>query len=571
MKMFIQSMKNWGRRGIAFTLSLVMALSMAFGAFALADEEQPNEVTAAVQEAVGAGFDGLGMVLGMVVEAMKEMAGQVENIDLSQLEELDLQAALPEIKLPALSGAVRVELPDAGAELVAALLSMDVSWLKSVELDLAGKDTTVNAALSLNEKQLVSALLTYVAESRTLFAQLPELSKSFIKMELGKYIDQAMEQMTSQSAGSMEQIKEMLPMIQKAISMLPEYLPDGTVVQSIVSRYGHIIASHIKDIKSEEGEVNAELIEMKEKAMVYTVTITEEELANCVFEVLVTLQDDEEVKGVLAGLVGYINALNEEFPEMGLGEADADEIWDSFVMQLEDGKEIVQGSTTVGGNAKAGNFFQLKLYVDGNGMPIGFAFVLSNDGEDPMELFHLYLPALLGKNGIELVVSPSGMEAFSFAGNGGITATGYNGSYKINVYGMTMVELEVVDAGQTEKGLEGSLIVKPGYGLGMLLDESAAMLLSYSLKFNWQILSDVAMLHISLLDADKAELVKLSFGVAPGAEVTEAIPGEDATVYDIENFEDGEAYGSEIDVQGLLAKVIEAGVPAELINSLLGQ
>ena len=188
-----------------------------------------------------------------------------------------------------------------------------------------------------------------------------------------------------------------------------------------------------------------------------------------------------------------------------------------------------------------------------------------------MELFHLYLPALLGKNGIELVVSPSGMEAFSFAGNGGITATGYNGSYKINVYGMTMVELEVVDAGQTEKGLEGSLIVKPGYGLGMLLDESAAMLLSYSLKFNWQILSDVAMLHISLLDADKAELVKLSFGVAPGAEVTEAIPGEDATVYDIENFEDGEAYGSEIDVQGLLAKVIEAGVPAELINSLLGQ
>ena len=233
-----------GRRSMAMFLTLVMALSMAFGAFAAADEEQVQDLSAPVQEALGSVVDGMASIAGMIPDALKEIAAEIGAADLSQLNELtldDIPTALPEVKLPALSGGIRAELPDAGAQLVAALVGMDVSWFKNAELDWAMKDTTVNAALSLNENSLVTALLTYVAESQTLYAQLPELSQSFIKIALGKYIEQAAEQAADQGGAALEQIKAMLPTIQKAIAMLPDYLPEGTVVESIVSRYGHIL------------------------------------------------------------------------------------------------------------------------------------------------------------------------------------------------------------------------------------------------------------------------------------------------------------------------------------------
>ena len=562
-----------GRRSMAMFLTLVMALSMAFGAFAAADEEQVQDLSAPVQEALGSVVDGMASIAGMIPDALKEIAAEIGAADLSQLNELtldDIPTALPEVKLPALSGGIRAELPDAGAQLVAALVGMDVSWFKNAELDWAMKDTTVNAALSLNENSLVTALLTYVAESQTLYAQLPELSQSFIKIALGKYIEQAAEQAADQGGAALEQIKAMLPTIQKAIAMLPDYLPEGAVVESIVSRYGHILVGMFKDVKAQPGEINAELLEAKAEATVYTCTISEEELANAFYAMFSTAKDDEELKGVVSKCVEYVNALAKELPELGISELDAEEIWTGISSQLGYLADSAQGSTTEGGNAKAGNYLQGKVYVDAMGMPAGIALVLANDGEEPMELVHLYVLTMEDGNGFELVVNSDGMEMFSLFGKGGITETGFNGNYKLNVAGMTMLECELQNVGQTADGLTGALIVKPGYGLGMLLGDGAAALLSYSLKFDWMLNSEAAILNISALDADQAELVKLSFGLAPTAEVVEAIPAEDATVYDVESEEDGQAYGSEIDVQGLLEKVIAAGVPAELINSLLG-
>ena len=98
----------------------------------------------------------------------------------------------------------------------------------------------------------------------------------------------------------------------------------------------------------------------------------------------------------------------------------------------------------------------------------------------------------------------------------------------------------------------------------------AGLIMSFGLKLDWDITGAMNVCKLSITDADAEPLATLSLGIAPGGEVVEIMPAEGDTVYDFENSDDGNLYGSEIDVQALIEKIEAAGVPEEIIQSVMG-
>lgn len=554
MRQMMNSMKHGvARRVMAILLSLVMSLSL--GAFAYAEEAQEPAV-AETQEALTMGLEVVASLVGAVVDVYKEALPQVASIPVDQLF-----SGSADVSIPAFNGGLRLDLSEAGAGMITNMAGVDLSWLKSAEIDFTVGGKSLNLYALLNEMQLLTGYLTYDAENTTVYAQVPELSPSILKADLAPYLEQM--------SGS---VQEAFGMMQKVLPVIAEYLPEGSVVTEILNRYIAIIVSYINKVADEAEVLEPEFLDMTKDVTARIITISQEDLANMAVAVIDAAKEDEQLKNVFFEVMGVLPALAEAAPELGVPEVDPEQVWASFLAQLDSGRELMYPSTTEGGEAEEGNYLQLKLYTDENGMFCGCAFAVAESyNESITEYVHLYVLNDGEKTGIELAVSDGDYDMFSFAGTGMSTETGYNGTYDIMVSGTNVVSFDIVDAAADMDGVHGSIIVRAGSGLAMMVGGStAAMLTRFSLKLGWQFQTGLYIITLSVLDPDNAELATLSLGVAPGGEVTEIMPADGDTVYDVMAGE-AQAYASEIDIQALLAKAVEAGVPQELIGSLMGQ
>ena len=542
------------RRVMALVLCLVMTFSLSVMSFA----EDTSDSAMGVQEGLGAVCGVVAELSGEIVDIYKQVLPEIGSVSVD-----DLMSDPSVINLPALNGGLRLDLFASGAEFLTQMAGMDFSWFNSAEVDFTLGGKSVNLFALLNDNEILKGYLTYDAESETLYVQIPDLSASYIKLAVGPYL----EQMTMGLQSTLGQVQAIAPAIAEA-------LPEGAVVTSILNRYFGIIVSHINNVSSEAVTIEPSYLEMTMDATEMTITITEAELAEIVVDVLETAKTDEELKGVLEGFLAAGPALAEAgLP--GLEEADPEAVWSNLVTQMEEYQADIQQYTTEGGMATDYNYMQLKLDVDANGMPVGCSFHFSDSEAGPVEMAHAYFLPTPEATGIEFVVSVDGQD-ICFVGSGAAGENGYNGSYDVRFMGMKMVTFDVMDAKVDETGATGSLMIRPASGLAMLMNNAggdasiASLIMSFGLKLDWDITGAMNVCKLSITDADAEPLATLSLGIAPGGEVVEIMPAEGDTVYDIENSDDGNLYGSEIDVQALIEKIEAAGVPEEIIQSVMG-
>jgi len=423
----------------------------------------------------------------------------------------------------------------------------DLSFLSDIAIDLEtameGKFTLMNMGIGLNNKSVLTMSMLTNAQDMEMYFGLPELSDTFMKIKPEMPDNSGYPGAAVVPTVDYEEILEMVEQMQ-------EVLPSEETFTALLEKYILLVLEQIEDAEKETETVKVG--DAEQKLNVITVKLSEKDALKIAKAVLKEAKGDKDLKKILQDIGDYAE-------EVGSDAIDED-LYDSFKAGIESALESIDYAMEDASNKAT---LEIKTYVNNQMEIVGRSI---KEKESGMKVS--YITVWQGKKfGFEAKLA----DQIEIKGEGTKNKGVISGEYELVVNDEEMLTVEVSDYDE-KKAEEGyptfTLLIKPSEELldsalgsassvaSLLLDD-----LAVELKFNTS--ETKADTSIKLLTGDK-----LLFGITASMENKEIAVEEPEKYITVNGEADLEQWAQNIDLDSLLQKLEDAGVPVDLVKNL---
>ncbi len=415
-----------------------------------------------------------------------------------------------------------VTLGEAARSLVAGMTDADLSWLESLSLQVSGdkKDGRLGAQskLLLNDVTLFSPDVMLDAEAGAMFVRIEEFSEQFMQLALDD----------ADSAGV---FGTLLGGVNAPVT--------GAQAKDLITRYGAIFAKAGQAVEKEDGTLAVE--GMEQDYLQLTVTYTAQEIADLIRAVADEVEDDPTLPQIMEQLAGENDRA-----------ADAEDALEQAADRLKEEADRVEDSD---------RSLAMQVFVNGAGGIAGRVLtVFDESGNQAMELSVLH-PQAGDRSALLMSLTNDDVELV-FSGSGKQTDGRYNGEYKMVYNGMELAAFTLEDAICTEQTVNGKLTVAP----------NVALLRQAGLP---DVLCDNPMITVECSGSGNQQVTSVELSLSGEALLTVSADMTRSEPHDIETVQNAltqQEWSEEIstgDMQALMERLREAGVPDKYIAMLL--
>lgn len=463
----------------------------------------------------------------------------------SMTEQWESQMAEVEASSQSVNLVMDLKLEDTTKYILNLLTAMDFSWLNNIALTMNTamneKGQGIDVNLQLNGSQILQLLEQVDISNAEIHMKVPELFNGSIKVPMEVAGNVTMPDGTTQ-AMSAQEAQEFLT----SMSDVTAFLPDTAAMTEIINRYKDIILAGIED-GTEASEQELIIEGVSENCTLYEGRIYEANFYSTAEEVLSTAREDEQLKAVV-----------EKFGEL----SQVPDIYTQFQTAIDNGLASVAEDAAEDAGSEA--YFFSRLWLDAEGGVAGRQFGMSDD-TTTMELFSWYSVQQDDKTALSVEFS-DGDQEFLLSGSGVVTADGsLDGNYRLTFDGEPIVNIVVADYMENDTDFVGSytLSLDPG----MSDQETYTVLGTYQLVVNIKssAADKNAIIEIGL-NQNEVSLGSLTLTTLYGENAASPEIGELEPVYDLNVEEDGAAFADGLDWSPLLQKLMDAGMPEELVQ-----
>ncbi len=448
------------------------------------------------------------------------------------------------------AGSFSVELGDAGKDMLslAGLTGVDLSWLEKacVSYGTYIKDNMAQMQVGIGlEKELLTLDVIADMEEYTVWFAIPEISDSYIGVELGGLY--GMEYLTDAMSFSGEDVTALLKKILKS-------LPEEKTAKELLTKYVKLALSCLDDVEMKKGKtLRAEGVTQNCTAL--EVEIDGRTLQDILETVTEELAEDKQVKKLIVELGDTV--LEQDIPELGEYDFDGEELYELFQELCEELNEEAQDL------AYADDGLLMTVYVDGKGVIRGRKFEYEGAS------LELAFPHSGSDFGFKAEVSDGGSQKVALTGSGKDKGGKLTGEFAAEYNGLSLVECAVkdFDTDALKKAeLSGEFTFKAGSAVGRMteLASAAAMISDMELTLDTKLSAKGVKLGLELAE-DKDMWGKISVSAEKKAGKKISAPAEKKTVL-IESVEDFEDYWDTVDFKSLLKTLDKQGVPSEYVD-----
>ena len=423
----------------------------------------------------------------------------------------------------------------------------DLSFLSDIAIDLEtameGKFTLMNMGIGLNNKSVLTMSMLTNAQDMEMYFGLPELSDTFMKIKPEMPDNSGYPGAAVVPTVDYEEILEIVEQMQ-------EVLPSEETFTALLEKYILLVLEQIEDAEKETETVKVG--DAEQKLNVITVKLSEKDALKIAKAVLKEAKGDKDLKKILQDIGDYAE-------EVGSDAIDED-LYDSFKAGIESALESIDYAMEDASNKAT---LEIKTYVNNQMEIVGRSI---KEKESGMKVS--YITVWQGKKfGFEAKLA----DQIEIKGEGTKNKGVISGEYELVVNDEEMLTVEVSDYDEkkAEEGYPtGTLLIKPSEELldsalgsassvaSLLLDD-----LAVELKFNTS--ETKADTSIKLLTGDK-----LLFGITASMENKEIAVEEPEKYITVNGEADLEQWAQNIDLDSLLQKLEDAGVPVDLVKNL---
>lgn len=416
-------------------------------------------------------------------------------------------------------------------------MGIDLSELKSLKLgaNVTIKDNVAGCGLTtaVNKVDLLSINAVMNMDQGELYLQIPELTKTYLGVELGDYI------------GDIDAILEGL----EANKELIKSLPKQAEVEKLMNRYLTIALKNIDNVsigRKKELKVKG----VTQKCTELKVTIDGETVQNIFEAVLEEALDDRSLeKIIVAAADGY--------------DLDGDEIYEEFIEGIEHRLDNIKYL------ANDDMEIKVNVYVDSKGGIIGIVIEWEDYGGE--SAFNVLTARKGNAVGYEISTVRYGRDVLEISGKGKKSGNQLTGDFQVEYRGESVMELKVMGLdmeklkrgyvnGKTEITLSSKICDEIGISAisslakksSLLLDcKSSSDSLDYKLTLNY--------------DGDKILSAEMALKSGKGSKTS--IPSGKSVIM-IEDADDLMDYYDEINWDKFLKGLEKTGVLSELAEEL---
>lgn len=458
-----------------------------------------------------------------------------------------------------------ITLGDGAKQLISMFTGFDLSWFQSVEMvQVESMSVTNNKMYAefeilLNDTSLATLNFLMDLETSVAYMQVPEISESWFMVDYNVIMQQA-------GADMGISIGQMVDIIKSIIASLP----DGTTLTNLMNRYFGIVYDHANNAEPTTATLTAGGI--SEEVTVLGATYGVAEIGNMMIDLISTFKEDEEIKGIVENITGL-------FGEAGAG------IYEQIISSMDQlSADITESLGDL--SALPSDAMTCELYENADDEVIGA--LVNLDVENQSGGFCFYTTDDGEQKGLQI----EGMfEDYyvSLSGTGAETDGLFDGTYTLSLNDTAIAQINVYDsalyenddtvfscceisilpqeAPQAEEGAENAYdpMAQVRQVLNMLSSYSLLIAADKNTSFEHQ---DILISAFS----GGTELASISVMV----DVSEgpAIPDVASlgTIVDINDQSNMENVQADLmnNLPALLEKLTSAGVPQELINSVMG-
>lgn len=461
-------------------------------------------------------------------------------------------------------------LDDAGRSLLGFMTPVDLSWFKdariSSDISIADGAQFMNAGLYLNDTKICTLEYYFDMENLEIYMKIPELRDGYIKLNYADALEAQEAALKAQQEAlqsdedlpddfDMEEFAEASSVFNSAEFMkgymtvlgdLPSFMPETSVVEELLNKYGSILFNHTEEAAS--GEESLTLGAVTKDCTVYEGRLSQAAIKALMQEFLDTAKADEQLKTIL-------DSWDEKLPE-------AQNLYQSFLNSVDKGLSEVAALDPDDDNS----YLSSKIWTDENGEVTGrFLSLFEDDEVTPLVNWQM----LKDNDNFEYLMQfgPED-EGFGLTGNGQITGGMLNGTYTLSAEAAPVASIEVTDY-NTEDAENGYL--NGSYKVTPIVDETEDP--AYAALKNFALLMDITSgkdsgnIDLSLASAG-ASLATLSVEAALGVTVEKPDTADLTDLYDAMDETAMTEYMSGASVEALLENLLAAGMPEEVLMSL---
>lgn len=463
----------------------------------------------------------------------------------SMTEQWETQMAEMENNSQAANVLVDLKLEDTTKYLLNLLTAMDFSWLNNIALSMNSavneNSEGIDINLQLNGSQVLQLLEQVSISDAEIYMKVPELFDGSIKVPMEVTGNVTAADGTTQEM-SPQEAQEFLT----AMSDVSAFLPDAATMTELINRYKDIILAGIED-GTEASEQELVIEGVSESCTLYEGRIYEANFYSTAEEILNTAREDEQLKAIV-----------EKFGEL----SQVPDIYAQFQTAIDNGLASLAEDSAEDAGSEV--YFFSRLWLDAEGNVAGRQFGMSDD-TTTIELFSWYSVQQDDKTALSVEFS-DGEQEFLLSGSGAVTADGsLAGNYRLTFDGEPILNIAVADYMKTDTDFFGSytLSLDPA----MSDQETYTVLGTYQLVLNMKssTVDKDAVIEIHLVQ-NEVPLGSLTLITVYGENATVPELGELEPIYDLNVEEDGVAFAEGLDWSLLLQKLMDAGMPEELVQ-----
>ena len=459
---------------------------------------------------------------------------------------------------------ISLKLEDSGRSLLGFLVPDDISWADSLVLSstssfVDGKEGILMKVL-LNDTQICTIEYYLDPETQDIFMKIPELSDKYIKVNLKEAAEiqaKSLEETASDlsddldsavtaSSDFMEGYSAGLNASVSLFFDLSASMPEGSVLEELLNKYGTLIFDNVTEGESNQDTLTAG--DVSADCTVYEGQITMENGVKMANAILSEAKSDKELEGILSNWAQIL--------------PDSEDLYDQFIKAIDTGLDSLKDVDT----SDTDSYLSTRIWVDGNGDIAGRELGI-HEGDTDTPILTWKMPQTDSDFGYLLSVTADD-SSFELSGSGKIENDKLNGTYTFSQDSSPVVNIEVKDydvASEKEGNLNGTYTITFAEDIA---NEDAAALQNFALIMDIASAKDTGSISLSVTSGGST-LGTLS--ITSGAGETVDIPDlssitESYSAYDEDAMT---AYAATMDFTEILSNLSDAGVPDEVITSIL--
>lgn len=459
---------------------------------------------------------------------------------------------------------ISLKLEDSGRSLLGFLVPDDISWADSLVLSTTssfvdGKEGILMKVL-LNDTQICTIEYYLDPETQDIFMKIPELSDKYIKVNLKEAAEiqaKSLEEATSDLSDDLDSavtassdfIEGYSAGLNASVSLFSDLsasMPEGSVLEELLNKYGTLIFDNVAEGESSQDTLTAS--DVSADCTVYEGQITLENGVKMANAILSEAKSDKELEGILSNWAQLL--------------PDSEDLYDQFIKAIDTGLDSLKDVDT----SDTDSYLSTRIWVDGNGDIAGRELGI-HEGDTDTPILTWKMPKADSDFGYLLSVTADD-SSFELSGSGKIENDKLNGTYTFSQDSSPVVNIEVKDydvASEKEGNLNGTYTITFAEDMA---NEDAAALQNFALIMDISSAKDTGSISLSVTSGGST-LGTLS--ITSGAGETVDIPDlssitESYSAYDEDAMT---AYATTMDFTEILSNLSDAGVPDEVITSIL--